>query len=183
MWPQELNVCSVNLDPTCPALLKVLIAAKGCEAPVLRDNDLLATGELILGPPQSLDSGRTVCITCPHGQNDLTNVDTGDSSVRLTPSTTHTSLKSIGSSTRQHLVDTNNVEGVSTDSHVETILSSNFDKILVGANTGSFEGLRRKLFVLVRNQVDAKGEFVNTGTLASQIEDTNLGVGNTTVEA
>ena len=42
---QELNVCSVNLDLTSPALLEVLVATKGSKTPVLGDNDLLAAGE------------------------------------------------------------------------------------------------------------------------------------------
>lgn len=96
------------------------------------------------------------------------------------------------------------------DPHVETILSGNLDKVFVGANAGSLESLTvphktisllspggpflcimralmtylgRKLLVLVGNQVDTERELVDTGTLASQIEDPDLRVGNTTVEA
>lgn len=43
--------------------------------------------------------------------------------------------------------------------------------------------LGRKLLVLVGDQVDTERELVNTSTLASQIEDPDLRVGNTTVEA
>ena len=43
--PQELNVCSVNLYLTSLALLEVLVAAQGGEAPVLGDDDLLAARE------------------------------------------------------------------------------------------------------------------------------------------
>jgi hypothetical protein len=42
--------------------------------------------------------------------------------------------------------------------------------------------LRGKLLVLVGDQVDAEGELVDTGTLTSEIEDLDLGVGDTTVE-
>lgn len=90
---------------------------------------------------------------------------------------------------------------------METILSGNLDKIFVGTNTGSLESLivphkrispqalfpcttqvlmtylGRKLLVLVGDQVDTERELVNTSTLASQIEDPDLRVGNTTVEA
>ena len=89
------------------------------------------------------------------------------------------------------------------DPQMESILSGELDEVLVGANTGSLEslfGIRSlvgaqevydglaethlggQLFVLVGNQVDAQREVVDTGTLASKIEDLNLGVGNTTVE-
>lgn len=55
--------------------------------------------------------------------------------------------------------------------------------ILVGADTGSFECLRRKLLVLVRHHMDAQRELIHIGTLATQIEDTDFWVGDTTVEA
>jgi hypothetical protein len=90
------------------------------------------------------------------------------------------------------------------DPHVETILSGNLDKVLVCANTSSLERLvsshhqpnpisclgrsrltyfRRKLFILVGDQVNAERELINTRALTSQIKDTNLGIGDTTVEA
>ena len=72
---------------------------------------------------------------------------------------------------------------VSADTHVETFLSSELDEVLVGADTGGFEGLGRQLFVLVGDQVDAKRELVDIGTLAAEIEDADLWVGHTTVEA
>ena len=55
--------------------------------------------------------------------------------------------------------------------------------VLVGANTGSLEGLRGDLLILVGDEVNAEGELVDVGLLATEIEDANLGVGHTTVEA
>lgn len=54
-------------------------------------------------------------VTSADAHDDLTNVDTGDSAVGLAPCTTHTGLQSIGTSARQHLVDTDDVEGVSAN--------------------------------------------------------------------
>lgn len=54
--------------------------------------------------------------------------------------------------------------------------------VLVGTDTGSFEGFGGKLFVFVGDHVDAQREVVHRGLLTTQVEDTNLGVGNTTVE-
>ena len=68
-------------------------------------------------------------VTSADGKNDLTNVDTGNGSVWLTPSTTHTSLKSISTSARQHLVDTDNVVWVSTDTEMEGLLSGSLDHV------------------------------------------------------
>ena len=55
--------------------------------------------------------------------------------------------------------------------------------ILVGADTGCFEGFRRKLFIFVGDHMDAEGEFVDIGTLATQIENSDLRVGDTTIES
>lgn len=55
--------------------------------------------------------------------------------------------------------------------------------ILVGANTGSLEGLGGDLLILVGDEVDAERELVNVGALAAKVEDANLGVRHTTVEA
>ena len=55
--------------------------------------------------------------------------------------------------------------------------------VLVGANTGGLEGLGAQLLILVGDEVDAARELVDTSTLAAEIEDADLGVGHTTVEA
>ena len=55
--------------------------------------------------------------------------------------------------------------------------------ILIRADTGSFEGFRRQLLVLVGDHVDAEGKFVDVGTLAAEIENANFGIGDTAVEA
>ena len=203
---EELNVGTVLAELARIAELEVLLAADGGEAPVLGDNDLLATGELVLGTAEGLKSGSTVGVTGADGQNNLANVHTGDETLGLTEGTTHTGLQTIGTSARQHLVDTDDVEGVHTDAQVETFLTGDLDKVpieshmrmcpcmsgerygsgssnvLVGANTGGFESLGGQLLVLVGNQVDAGGEVIHVGLLTTKIEDTNLRVGNTTVE-
>jgi hypothetical protein len=125
---------------------------------------------------------RLTGVTGPDGHDDLTNVDTGDGAVGLTPGTTHTSLQSIGTGTRQHLVDTDDVVRVDTDAEMERILSAGLDEVLVGANTGGLEGFGAQLLVLVRDHVDAEREVIDNSTLAAQIEDPDLGVGDTTVE-
>jgi hypothetical protein len=54
---------------------------------------------------------------------------------------------------------------------------------LVGANTGSLQSLGAQLFIFVGNQVNAEGELVDVRTLSAKIEDTDLWVGDTTVES
>jgi hypothetical protein len=123
-----------------------------------------------------------VSVPRPDGHQDLANVDTSDKTVGLAESTTHTRLQSIGTSARQHLVDTDDVVGVDADTEMETFLSGNLDEVLVGANTGGFERLGRQLLVLVGDQVDAEREVVYVGLLATQVENADLGIGYTTVE-
>ena len=107
-------------------------------------------------------------------KDDLADVDTGDKAIGLAESTTHTSLKSIGTGARQHLVDADDVEGVGADTQVETLLSGVLDEVLVGANTGGLEGLGAHLLILVGDEVDAERELIDTSTLAAEIEDANL---------
>lgn len=73
--------------------------------------------------------------------------------------------------------------GVSADAEVERLLSGSLDHVLVGANTGGFESLGAQLLILVGDEVDAERELVDVGALTTEVEDANLGVGDTTVEA
>jgi hypothetical protein len=70
-----------------------------------------------------------VGVTGADGQEDLANVHTGDETLGLTEGTTHTGLKTIGTSARQHLVDTDDVEGVDTDAQVETFLTGDLHEV------------------------------------------------------
>ncbi len=60
MVAEELDVGTVDLDAASGLLVEVLLAAEGSEAPVLGDNDLLATGELVLGAAESLEGNSAV---------------------------------------------------------------------------------------------------------------------------
>lgn len=66
---------------------------------------------------------------------------------------------------------------------METFLSGSLDEVLVGANTGSFKSFGAQLLVLVGDEVDAEREVIDGRTLSAKIEDTDLRVGDTTVEA
>jgi hypothetical protein len=87
-------------------------------------------------------------------------------------------LKPIGSGTGQHLVDSDDVEGVGPDPQVERVLSRGLDDVLVAANSGSFQSLGRDLLVFVRDQVGAEGEVIDGSPLSAQVEDPDLGVGD-----
>lgn len=141
-------------------------------------HNLLPARELVTSSPQSLEDDSSVGLLASNRQDDLSNVDTGDTSVWLSPSSTHTLLQPIGTSTRQHLVDSDNVEGVGPDPQVERVLSRGLDDVLVAANTSGFQSFGRDLLVLVRDQVGTEGEVLDGGPLSAQVEDSNLGVGD-----
>lgn len=67
MVGEELDVSTVDLDAATSLALEVLLAAERGEAPVLGDNDLLATRELVLGAAEGLKSDGTVCWSCISG--------------------------------------------------------------------------------------------------------------------
>lgn len=179
---KELDVGTIDLDVTSIPLDDVLVAAERSEAPVLGDNDLLPAGELVLGAAEGLEGNSTVGITSAAAHKNLTDVDTSNGTVGLAKGTTHSGLQPIGTGTRQHLVDADDVEGVGADTEVETFLTGVLDEVLVGADTRGFESLGAQLFILIGNEVNAEREVIDAGTLAAKIEDPDLGIGDTTVE-
>jgi hypothetical protein len=74
----------------------------------------------------------------------------------------------------QHFVDSDDVEGMNANSHVESILSSRLRNILVGADSCGFKSFTRQLFVLIGDKVSAEGEVIYRSTFATQIKDSNL---------
>ncbi|RUP48983.1 hypothetical protein BC936DRAFT_143523 [Jimgerdemannia flammicorona] len=84
-------------------------------------------------------------------ENDLSNVDMCNSTLGLAKSPMHTSLQPISASTGQHLIDTDDVEGMHANTHVEEILARDLGDVFVAANAASFKGLRRNLLVLIRD--------------------------------
>lgn len=94
------------------------------------------------------------------GVKRLADLDSGALFVGLTESSSHTRLKSIGTGTGQHFINSNNMPGVNSASHVEVFFTGLLDHVFVGGNTGSFQSARRNLFFFPRDHVDSHGEFV-----------------------
>ena len=133
----------------------------------------------------------------------MANLDTGCGTVSLAKSSSHSGLKSISTwkkvirislhsyyfsskiitGTAQHFVDSEDVEGMDSNSDVETILAAVLDEVLVATNTPGLQSLGGQLLEFVRNQVDAQGELVDSSLLTSEIKDPDLGVWDTTVES
>ncbi len=83
---------------------------------------LLAAGELELGPPESLDDGILVLVVGSDRHERLSDANASDETLGFAKGTPHSSLKPIGSGTRQHLVDPQNMERMDSNPDVELIL-------------------------------------------------------------
>jgi hypothetical protein len=82
----------------------------------------------------------------------------------------------IGASTRQHLVDSQDMVRVHANSQMERVLPGRLGHILVGADSSSLQRLTGKLFVLIGYQMTTKWEFINRSTLTAKIKNANLGI-------
>jgi hypothetical protein len=143
----------------------------------------LATGELEAGTTEGLFGVFNMLGLGSDRHKDLIDGDTGGLDVGLTESTAHTLLESISSSARQHLVDTDSVPRVNTDTHGEGVLGGLGDHVFVGSDTGWLKRFRTDHFLLLGDEMDTAGEVVPLGLLLTTVVKTNLGVGHTTVVA
>ena len=73
--------------------LQIILPIHIRESPLLRYDDLLATRELVPCATERFLDDVCVRVLAADGEDDLANVDAGDSAVRLAPSTAHTSLE------------------------------------------------------------------------------------------
>lgn len=183
MFSGILDVGAVRDDLASGASLLILLTREASEAPLAGDDDLLLTRELELAAAKSLNDHSLVGILRANGHQDLANVDACHSTGGLTKSATHTGLETIRTGARKHFVDADDVEGVHTNTHMEAILTTHLADILVGTDTGCLQSLTGELLTFQGNQMDTERELVHSGLLATQVIDTNLGVGNTTAEA
>jgi len=111
--------------------LQIFLLVHIRETPLTADNNLLPSGELITGTTERLHNNRGGLLLATDGKEDLANVDTSDGTVGLSPGTTHTGLKPISTGTTQHLVDTDNMVRMHSDTQMEGILSARLGNVLV----------------------------------------------------
>merc|ERR1719234_1326007 len=181
LW-HVLDVNSIGLETSVSPHLLVLVAVPLGEAELLADEDLLPAGELELAPPQGFNNLILELVVAPDREKDLSNPDPSCCSVGLAISTPHSSLEPISSGTGQHFVDPQHVEWMDSHPDVEAFLAAVFHKVLVAADPSCLKGLRRELLELIRDEMDRQGELINTSPLPAEVEDPDLGIGNTTVE-
>lgn len=96
----------------------------------------------------------------------------------LLPTDTH--LKSnhspISSSTRQHLIDPDNMEWMQPHAQMKRILSTVLHHVFVTADTCCFQCFTRQLFILIWHHVDTQWKLIYTGFFATQVINSNLGI-------
>ncbi|GMR32693.1 hypothetical protein PMAYCL1PPCAC_02887 [Pristionchus mayeri] len=124
----KLGINSIGNEATFGSHSLVVSLVILGESPLLGDDDKLTSGELELGTTEGLNGVLDVLLPQANGEEEISDVDTCDKSVGLSVSSTHTGLKTISTGTRKHLVDTDDVVRVLSDTHVEGILSAVLDE-------------------------------------------------------
>lgn len=82
---------------------EVLLTVDICESPLLGDDNLLTTGELVTGTAESLLDDMGVVVLAADGEDNLADVDPGNRAIWLAPGTTHTGLEPRSKSIRGQL--------------------------------------------------------------------------------
>ena len=113
----------------------------------------------------------------------LANSDSSRFTKNLTESTSHTLLESISTSAGKHLIDTNTMERMNSDSEMEVLSTDVNEHVLVGSNSGGFKSFRSDLLLFVTNKMDASWEKSVSSLLLTAIVHSNLGVWDTSVES
>jgi len=176
----ELNADTVVQNAARLAALDEVLLQDVGQTPESGGVNLLAASNLVLSTTESLEGVLAHVLAATDGTENLANVHTSHGTVGLTEGTAHTSLKTISTSARKHLVDADDVEGVDADADVESILTGALGHVLVTCDTASLEGLGGDLLELVGHQVSAEWEVVDRRLLAAKVVDTNLGIWHTT---
>ena len=179
----DLDTNSVGNDLSFLLESVVVSLDEMSESVLSGDKDLLSAGELELGSSEGLLGVSDVLGGASDGKENLSDSDSCGFAESLTEGSSHTLLKSISSSAGEHLVNSDNVPRVDSDSHMEVVSSDLGLHVLVASNSSSFEGFGGDLFFLVANQMDAAGELVVSCSLLSDIVDSQLGVGDSSVES
>merc|ERR1711935_1187589 len=121
-------------------------------------------------------------VVSSYGHEGLSNAYASHSSLGLAKGTSHSGLQTISACARQHFVDSQYMEGMYTNPDVELVLGCVFHHVLVTANTSGLEGFSGKLLKFIRHKMDTQRELIDSSLFAAQIEDSDLGVGDTTTE-
>jgi len=159
--------------------LHVVNPGKLRESPLPAHDDLLAAREFKLGTAKGLLRMNAILVLATHGQEHLSNGHPSAHPLRLAESASHTRLEPISPGAREHLVDTEHMEGMHTDTQMERILSCVLGHVLVAGNAGRLESLTGDILLFPRHQVHTEGEFIDSLLLHAHIVNADLRVRDT----
>lgn len=74
------------------------------------------------------------------------------------------------------------MEWMQSHPNVELIFAAEFHQVFVAANTTGFQSFRAQLFIFIRDEMNAQWEVIDESSLSAQVENTDLGIWNTTTE-
>ena len=183
MFVNDSGVGTITLDS---AILKGLVVVRlneFGESEFSGNENLLSSRELEFSTTEGFTSLRNSIGSGSNGKQDLTDGDTSRFTEGLTESTSHTLLESISTSAGKHLIDTNTMERMDSDSEMEVLSTDVNEHVLVGSNSGGFKSFRSDLLLFVTNKMDASWEKSVSSLLLTAIVHSNLGVWDTSVES
>mmetsp|Transcript_1600 Transcript_1600/g.2578 ORF Transcript_1600/g.2578 Transcript_1600/m.2578 type:complete len:208 (-) Transcript_1600:114-737(-) len=163
-----------------PYIILAFILGK---SPLETLQNLLPSSKLELSTTDRLNNVWLGSILSTNRKKNLPNINTGGNTNGLTVRVPHSTGKPISSSARKHLVGTDDMVGVHTNTDVVGILSNSVDQMLVDSNTACLKCLRGDLLLLVTDQVSNEGEQIDGSLLGSHVVNTDLGLGHTTAVA
>lgn len=129
-----------------------------------------------------LKNVRSVHVFATYGNDRVSNTNTSSTAQWFTVRVTHTSGKTIRTSTWKHLILTDNVMRMASGTDVESVFTARLDHVLVASYTSSLKCLGWNLFLLIWYQMSYKWEEINSCLLVTAIKDTDLWVRYTTAE-
>jgi len=176
----HLDNITIGTKLTALSHPNILLAGVLRKSPLQTLQNLLPARELELATTDGLDDVRFTCILAAHRKQNLSNVDTGGNTNGLTVRVPHTAREPIGPGTREHLVGTDDVEGVDADADVVSVLADGLHQVLVDTDTAGLEGLGGDLLLLVAHKMGNEGEEIDGGLLVTDIVNADLRVGDTT---
>merc|ERR1719263_633939 len=173
---EPLHTDAVRNEAAHVLPLLVILLRKFGETELRRLEHLHTPGEFGARTTERLRRNLGFILLGPDGDEHLPDVDARRGAVALAVSTAHPRLKPISPCTGQHLVNAQNVERVRPDAHMEEILASVGDHVLVRSNARRLKSLAVDLLALVGHEVNGGRELVTRDLLLAHLVDADLRV-------
>jgi len=136
-----LDITTIPSENTLTLHPLVVRSIPFSKSPFLGHEDLLTSRVLELSTPEGLNSGCLMFVQSSDTHNGLSDPYTSYSAEGFSESSSHSSLKPISSSTGQHFIDANDMEGMESHPDVELIFPTKLDQVFVTTNSTGLKGL------------------------------------------